>query len=74
MGCVELENFYVLLVDKKISYICELLLILEFVVKVFCLLLIIVEDVDGDVFVILVVNSMCGIIKVVVVKVLGFGE
>lgn len=36
--------------------------------------MIIVEDVEGEVFVILVVNNMCGIVKVVVVKVLGFGD
>lgn len=71
---VELDSLLLLLVDKKIFNICEMLLVLEVVVKVGCLLLIVVEDVEGEVLVILVVNNMCGIVKVVVVKVLGFGD
>lgn len=65
---------FILLVDKKIFNICELFFIFEGVVKVGKLFMIIVEDVEGEVFVILVVNNMCGIVKVVVVKVFGFGD
>lgn len=74
VGIVELDSLYILLVDKKIMNICEILFVLEVVVKVGKLLLIIVEDIEGEVLVILVVNIMCGIVKVVVVKVFGFGD
>lgn len=71
---VEFENLFILFVDKKISNICELIIVFEVVVKIGKLFLIIVEDVEGEVLVIFVVNNMCGIIKVCVVKVLGFGD
>lgn len=71
---VEMENPYILITDKKVSTMKELLPILEPVAQQGKELLIVAEDIDGEALATLVVNKLRGSLKIAAVKAPGFGD